>query len=70
MPTAACTQNLTIFPDSPDCKTYTHGEPGIFSHVNMTIKIGPEFLELKGNALRVIQPLCIQRSVCMIFAPR
>ena len=29
------------------------GEPGIFSHV---IKIGPEFLEQKGNILSVIQP--------------
>ena len=34
---------------------YTCGEPGIFTHDRDVIKIGPEFLEQKGNILRVIQ---------------
>ena len=34
------------------------GEPSwyIFSRDHDVIKIGPEFLELKGNILRIIQP--------------
>ena len=37
---------------TPEREINTHGEPGIFSHVN---KMGPEFLEQKGNVLSVIQ---------------
>ena len=44
---------LASFPGSPEREINTRGEPGIFSHV---IKIGPEFLEQKGNILSVIQP--------------
>ena len=44
---------LASFPGSPERELYTRGEPGIYSHV---IKIGPEFLEQKGNVLSVIQP--------------
>ena len=44
---------LALFPGSPEREVNTRGELGIFSHV---IKIGPEFLEQKGNFLRVIQP--------------
>ena len=44
---------LASFPGSPEREINTRGEPGIFSHV---IKIGPEFLEQKGNVLSVIQP--------------
>ena len=42
---ATCT-GLASFPGS-----YMQGEPGIYSHVTMTyiIKIGPQFLEQKGN---------------------
>ena len=43
---------IASFPDSPEREINTRGEPGIFSHV---IKIGPEFLEQKGNVLSVIQ---------------
>ena len=39
----------------------------ILSRDHDVIKIGPEFLEQKGNVLRIIQP---QRSMCMIFTPR
>ena len=46
-------QVIASFPGSPEREINTRGEPGIFSHV---IKIGPEFLEQKGNVLRVIQP--------------
>ena len=44
---------LALFPGSPEREMYMRGEPGIFSHV---IKIGPEFLEQKGNVLSIIQP--------------
>ena len=41
------------------------GEPGIFSHV--IIKVGPEFLEQKGNVLGVIQPAL--RSTLGVYSP-
>ena len=44
---------VASFPGSPEREINTRGEPGILSHV---IKIGPEFLEQKGNVLSVIQP--------------
>ena len=61
---ATCT-GLASFPGS-----YMQGEPGIYSHVTMTyiIKIGPQFLEQKGNAFALFHQLCFQCSVCMIFA--
>ena len=43
---------LSLVPGSPERERNKRGEPGIFSHV---IKIGPEFLEQKGNVLSVIQ---------------
>ena len=46
---------LASFPGSPEREMYTRGEPG-FSRDHDVIKIGPEFLELKGNVLRIIQP--------------
>ena len=46
---------LASFPGSPERKMYTRGEPSIFSHM---IKIGPEFLEQKGNVyLALVQTL-------------
>ena len=37
-----------LFQDYPECKMYTRG---FFSHDHVVIKIGPEFLEQKGNVL-------------------
>ena len=49
---ATCT-GLASFPGS-----YMQGEPGIYSHVTMTyiIKVGPQFLEQKGNVFCIVPP--------------
>ena len=49
---ATCT-GLASFPGS-----YMQGEPGICSHVTMMyiIKIGPQFLEKKGNVFCIVPP--------------
>ena len=56
---------IASFPGSPEREINTRGEPGIFSHV---IKIGPEFLEQKGNVLSVIQPAL--RSTLSVYDVR
>ena len=48
---------IASFPGSPERKTYTGGRAWyLFSRDHDVIKIGPEFLEQKGNVLCVIQP--------------
>ena len=49
---------LASFPGSPEREINTRGSRAwyIFSRDHDIIKIGPEFLEQKGNVLRVIQP--------------
>ena len=48
-----CPPPIASFTGSLEREIIMRGKPGIFSHV---IKIGPEFLEQKGNVLSVIQP--------------
>ena len=56
----ACGQiaiSLASFPGSPEREINTRGKPGMFfSRDHDVIEIGTEFLEQKGNVLRVIQP--------------
>ena len=47
---------LASLPGSPERELYVHGEPGIFfSCDHDVIKIGPGFLEQKGNISHIVQ---------------
>ena len=53
----ACSiKSLSSFPGSPEREMYTWRAWCLFSRDHDIIKIGPEFLEQKGNVLCVIQP--------------